>query len=101
MGKDAYEVQKLTGGFQKIMEKELQEWLYKGCLAYLDDIVIYAKTVEEHDRILYQVLNKLKSKYLKINVQKIQLRRNEIKLLGMIINGKTVKMPEEMRDKIM
>lgn len=87
--------------FQRIMERELKEWIYKGCMVYLDDIVMYAKTVDEHDDILFKVLNKLNEKNFKINAEKLQIRKKTIKLLGMTIDGKTIKMPEEMREKIM
>ena len=73
--------------FQRIMDKELREHLYKGCMVYLDDIVVYAKTVDEHDRILKEVLEKLKEKNLKINMEKLQLRKSSIKLLGMQIEN--------------
>ncbi|KAI5150717.1 hypothetical protein ENBRE01_1663 [Enteropsectra breve] len=38
---------------------------------------------------------------LKINIEKIQLMKKEIKLLGMRVDGETVTMPEEMREKIL
>ena len=86
--------------FQRIMEKELRQWIGKGCLIYLDDIVIYGKTMEEHDKVLLEILKHLKEKSFKINVEKIQLRKEQVKLLGLIINGETVEMPKEMKEKI-
>ena len=86
--------------FQRIMEQELREWLGSGCLVYLDDIVIYAKTLKEHNNILKGILKKLKEKNLKINSEKLQLCRKQVKLLGIIVDGETVMMPKEMKDKI-
>ncbi len=34
--------------FQRHVNYVLQEYLYKFVLAYLDDILIYSKTMEEH-----------------------------------------------------
>ncbi len=57
------------------MNYELSEYLSKGCLVYMDDSVIYVKTVKNHNIMLIKVLNKLKENDLKINVEKIQLRK--------------------------
>jgi hypothetical protein len=82
------------------MELELKEWLGKGMLVYLDDIIIYAKTIEEHNKLIMALLNRLKQRKLKINPEKMQLCKNQVKLLGIIVDGDTVSMPEEMKVKI-
>jgi len=86
--------------FQRIMNFELNEYLYKGCAVYMDDVVIYGKTIEEHDSMLRNVLNKFKEKNFKINSEKLQVSKSQIKLLGMVIDGNTVAMPEETRQKV-
>ena len=86
--------------FQRIMNYEPGDYLYKGCLVYMDDIVIYGKTLEKHNQRLKTILSKLNNKNLEINLEKMQVMKNEIKLLGMIINGKTVSMPDEKRQNI-
>ena len=87
--------------FQRIMEKELRQWIGKGCLIYLDDIVINGKTMEEHDKVLLEILKHLKEKSFKINVEKIQLRKEQVKLLELIINGERIEMPKEIKQKIL
>ena len=86
--------------FQQIMELELREWIGNGCLVYLDDIVIYAKNKETHDELFIKILTKLKEKNLRVNPQKVQIRKPQIRLLEMIVDGTTVTMPEDMKDKI-
>ena len=86
--------------FQRIMNKELESLINNGCMIYLDDIVIYGKSKEEHDKNLIKVLNILKEKKLKINVMKTQIGKQEIKLLGYIVNGKTIRMPEEKNENL-
>jgi hypothetical protein len=34
--------------FQKAMQEVLKEKLYKCCMVYIDDIIVYSKTLEEH-----------------------------------------------------
>ena len=51
-----------------------------------DDIIIAASTVEEHDKILKQVLDRAEARNVKLNYDKLQLRVPEVKYLGTIIS---------------
>jgi RNase H-like domain found in reverse transcriptase/Reverse transcriptase (RNA-dependent DNA polymerase) len=82
--------------FQRIMNKILGEKLGSGVQAYLDDIIIYAKTIEEHDELVKWVFEKLKKHNLKVNVKKVQFAQNSVKLLGVTVNGKD-KTPMEIK----
>jgi len=62
--------------------------LGKGVEVYLDDVVIHAKTVEEHNRLLVNVLRCLQENNMRVNKEKMQLGLEEVKLLGVTINGK-------------
>ncbi|ELQ75250.1 putative Reverse transcriptase, LTR Retrotransposon protein [Trachipleistophora hominis] len=86
--------------FQQIMNHELRGWTDKNAQFYLDDVVIYAKTVEEHDKIFLKILDKFKKVKLKINLEKIQLKKKEINFMGQIVNGKTIRMLESRKMKI-
>ncbi|KAI4293288.1 hypothetical protein PAPHI01_2562 [Pancytospora philotis] len=87
--------------FQRIINKELKEWMNVNCMAYMDDIIVYGRTVEEHDRVLREILEQLSRKNLKINMDKMQLRKKQVKFLGMIVDGKGVTRPKEIREEIM
>jgi hypothetical protein len=45
--------------FQHFMNDIFCDLLDRGVLTYLDDILIYAKTKAEHDRIVREVLRRL------------------------------------------
>ncbi|KAI5179472.1 hypothetical protein PAEPH01_2652, partial [Pancytospora epiphaga] len=82
--------------FQRIMNRKLKEWINKTCNVYMDDIVVYGKTSEEHDAAGRNILAKSREVGLKINMKK-----KEVNLLGMIASGKGVMMPGDKKDKIL
>ncbi|KRY16906.1 Retrovirus-related Pol polyprotein from transposon, partial [Trichinella britovi] len=61
--------------FQRLMENALRGLTFKGCLVYLDDIIVYGRTEEEHLERLEGVLSRLQSVGLKIKPEKCQLMR--------------------------
>ncbi|KRX78573.1 Retrovirus-related Pol polyprotein from transposon [Trichinella sp. T6] len=70
--------------FQRLMENALRGLTFKGCLVYLDDIIVYGRTEEEHLERLEGVLSRLQSVGLKIKPEKCQLMRQSVRYLGAI-----------------
>ena len=56
-----------------------------------DDMIIAATTIEEHDKILAQVLQRAKERNITLNFDKLQLRVSEVKYLGTIITPEGMK----------
>lgn len=52
------------------------------CCAYLDDVVIYSNTWDDHLQHLHRVLNKISEAGLTLNVSKCELPRQETRYLG-------------------
>ena len=50
-----------------------------------DDIIIAADSIQEHDKILTQVLERAKERNIVFNLEKLQLRVNKVKYLGTIV----------------
>ncbi len=71
--------------FQRAVAKTLAG--IPGVIAYIDDILIFAATKEEHDRILHQVLERLNSKNFRLNLVKCSFRVTIVHFLGHIIEG--------------
>ena len=46
--------------FQHVMHHIFFDLLYRGVLVYLDDVLIYSRTLEEHRKLLRAVFAKLK-----------------------------------------
>ena len=56
-----------------------------------DDLIIAANDIDEHDKILHQVLQRAEDKNIKLNFDKLQLRMNEVKYLGTIVTPNGIK----------
>ena len=61
-------------------------------VVYLDDILIFTKTMEEHREIVREVLKRLQDNDLYLRPQKCEFDRTEIEYLGMIIRHNEVRM---------
>ena len=65
---------------------------------YLDDFVIFSDTFEQHCEHIETVFKGLAMTGLKVNAEKCTWFAKEIKLLGHIVSGKTLKMdPEKVK----
>lgn len=73
--------------FSRIMGMALGELVGKVCYVYLDDIIVYGATVEEHFENLEKVLKRLASVGLKIKTKKCQFFKKSVEYLGHIISG--------------
>ena len=70
------------------------EWLspdIEGCKNISDDIIIYAKTQEEHDQILRKVLQRLRDKNLTLNPDKCIFSRDSISFMGHTLTSEGLK----------
>jgi len=61
--------------FQGVMELALNGLNFYMCLVYLDDIIVYSKTVEEHLLQLKKLFDKLRTANLKLKPSKCHLPR--------------------------
>ncbi|GFY01002.1 retrovirus-related Pol polyprotein from transposon opus [Trichonephila clavipes] len=66
-------------------------WQFKACLVYLDHIIIVGRSVEEHLKNIWRVLQKLKEANLKLSPSKYHLFRREVTYLGHIISAEGVR----------
>ena len=77
--------------FQRCMENILKPLLYEGVIAFLDDVIIYTKTVAEHLVILNKALKLMQEAGLKIHPGKCTILAKEILYLGHTISHEGVK----------
>ena len=72
--------------FQRAMNNIFKKELYKYVLVYLDDIIIYSKTFEDHLVHLRRVFELLLSAGLRLNRTKCEFFKNKIDYLGYIVS---------------
>ena len=84
--------------FMRLMNEVLKEFLAKFFIVYLDDILIFSKTLEEHMMHIRKVLEKLRGEKLTINLKKCSFVKKELVYLGFVISAEGLKMdPEKVR----
>jgi transposase InsO family protein len=76
-----------------VIRKILGDLINNGCLNFLDDIIIYAKNMAEHNRILQEVLSQLLAHNVKLRREKCEFGVKSIEFLGHIIGNNEVRPP--------
>ncbi|GBG89583.1 hypothetical protein CBR_g49372 [Chara braunii] len=83
--------------FQAAMTTEFSAMLDRFVLVYLDDILVYSRTLEEHLEHLRRVLETLRSARYKANHDKCEFVRQELEYLGHLVSPKGIR---PLADKI-
>ena len=80
------------GHFQGVMAtRVLRGLMYRCCVPYLDDVIIYSSTWEEHLRNIEQVLKRFEDFGLKLNIKKCEFAKTSgVKYLGHILSAEGV-----------
>src|SRR6266542_3267506 len=64
--------------FQRLMNQVLRKYLEKFILIYLDDIIIYSKTFEEHKEYVKLVFEALRAAFLMMKPKKCKFAQKEL-----------------------
>jgi len=78
--------------FQRFINETLAAFLDHFTSAYLDDILIYLDTIEEHTRHVLRVLERLTDAGLHLKPEKCEFHKTEVKYLGLITGADGIKM---------
>jgi transposase InsO family protein len=81
--------------FQRLMETCMGDLHLVFCLIYLDDIVVFSRTFEEHVERLEAIFKRLESTGLKLKPSKCHLFQKRIKYLGHIVSAEGVETDPE------
>ncbi|CAB4006996.1 Hypothetical predicted protein, partial [Paramuricea clavata] len=78
---------------QEVFHKTVHEHFrdISGCETDIDDILIWGRTIDEHDRNLEHVLNRVSQINMKLSREKCQFRQTEITYLGECLTQHGVK----------
>ena len=84
--------------FQSTMSKIFSDYISNFVLAFLDDILVYSKTPEEHLEHLRAVLERLREYRLFAKLKKCDFNKSELRYLGYIIGRDGLKSdPEKIK----
>ena len=84
--------------FQRLMENCFGDMNMQSCLIYLDDIIVFSRTFEEHVQRLSMVFERLIEAGLKLSPEKCKLFQDKIKYLGHIVSAEGIAIdPKKIR----
>ena len=88
-----YECERLSFGlcnapatFQRLMEKCMGELHLRECLIFIDDVLIFSKTFEEHLKRLEAVFGRLEQHNLKLKPSKCEFFKTSVVYLGHVVS---------------
>src|SRR5436189_5307876 len=81
--------------FQELINHVLYNHLNKFVIAYLDDILIYFKNEENHEKHVKKILKKLQEKKFYLKSKKYEFYKQQVKYLEHIITTKRLEMNSE------
>jgi hypothetical protein len=77
--------------FQSVMSNVLSEVIGVCALVYLDDVIVYSKTSDQHDVDVRRVLDILRTHKLYANQKKCTVFAEELDYLGHVVSGDGIK----------
>ena len=77
--------------FQRLMEVVLSGLARRVCVVYLDDVLVFGRTIEEHNANLAQVLERLRRAGLRLKPKKCHFALTEVEYLGHVVSAKGVR----------
>src|SRR6185436_5457913 len=86
--------------FQRLMDPVFYDVTWKFVLVYMDDIIIYSRTLTEHYYHLERVFQLLLDAGLKLNPDKCDFFKKQILFLGHLVSGEGIKPNPVLVDKI-
>uniref|UniRef100_A0AAQ4P6T0 ribonuclease H n=1 Tax=Gasterosteus aculeatus aculeatus TaxID=481459 RepID=A0AAQ4P6T0_GASAC len=82
--------QGITGApatFQRLMEKAVGDMNLQQVLVYLDNLIVFGRSLEEHEARLLRVLDRLEEVGLKLSLDKCQFCQPRVKYVGHIVSA--------------
>ena len=76
--------------FMDLMNRVFEEYLDKFMIVFIDDILVYSRTEEEHEQHLKTVLKNLREKKLYAKFSKCEFWLNKVSFLGHMVSGEGI-----------
>ena len=77
--------------FQRVMDNVLREHIGVRCFVYMDDIIVFSTSLQEHLTNLSKILETLEKYNLKVQLDKSEFLQKEVAFLGHVVTPEGVK----------
>ena len=86
--------------FQSLMNSIFADYIDDFMVIYMDDLLVYSKSVEDHMIHVRQVLQRLRENHLYVSPRKCEFMKSEIEFLGMIVGNNKIKVDDRKIEAI-
>jgi len=87
----AFGLTNAPAAFQRWINRALQSYIDICCIAYLDDVLIYSDSLEQHERNVACIIRAIRKQGMKVKPFQCEFHQRETEYLGFIINNEEVK----------
>jgi hypothetical protein len=95
----SFELTNAPAYFMYLMNKVFMEYLDKFVIVFIDDILVYSRSEEEHEEHLHLVLHKLRDHMLHAKLSNCEFWLKQVAFLGHIISKGGISMdPSKIQD---
>ena len=86
--------------FQTMMDGIFEDLISEGVVVvYLDDILIFTKTLEEHQKVVRRVMEVLQKYGLSLKPEKCEFERTSVEYLGVVVSHDSVRMAYSVKQE--
>jgi hypothetical protein len=94
----SFEITNAPTAFMDTMNRVFHDYLDQFTIVFIDDILIYSRTSEDHEEHLQKILEKLRSEKLYAKLEKCKFRLDSVSFLRHVIFGEGVAIdPEKVK----
>lgn len=86
--------------FSRMMSVAMSGLTYSRCFVYLDDLIVFGRNLEDHNKNLMEVFERFREVNLKIHPRKCAFLRKEVLYLGHIISSNGI-IPDPSKSNVM
>lgn len=86
--------------FQRVMELVLKGLPWHICMAYLDDVLIYSRSFENHLLALGEVFSRIGAAGLRLNARKCHLTRDHVVFLSHVVSAEELRLDPKNTGKV-
>lgn len=77
--------------FQRAIDDILREEIGKTCYVYVDDVIVFSETKENHVKHIDCVLRKLLDANMRVSIEKSNFFKSEVEYLGFVVSKEGIK----------